>query len=114
MATLMKFIWPGIVASQCLYVLARLGIADLVAASPRTLEELAAASGADATALRRLLRAAISIGVFGEDAEGQFHNTPVSEVLRSDHPESVVLGDDSAFARLLAASGRVIRDRKER
>jgi O-methyltransferase domain/Dimerisation domain len=87
--TLTNFIWPGIVASQCLYVVAKLGIADLVATSPSNLEELAVATKTDAAALRRLLRAAITIGLFCEDGEGRFHNSALSEVLRSDHPQSV-------------------------
>jgi hypothetical protein len=88
--TLMKFIWPGIMVSQCLYVVARLGIADLLAASPKTANELAAETETNAASLSRLLRAAITIGVFEEDDDGRFRNSPLSEVLRSDHPQSVL------------------------
>ena len=42
--------------AQACYVTARLGIADLLAAGPRTAEDLAAATGTHAPALRRLLQ----------------------------------------------------------
>lgn len=47
----------GFWVSQALYVAAKLGIADVVRAGPRTAGEIAAAVAADEAALRRLLRA---------------------------------------------------------
>ena len=55
----------GYRVTQALYVAARLAIADRLAEGPQGSEELARATGADAGALRRLLRALVtSFGVF--------------------------------------------------
>lgn len=78
----------GYQRSQALAVAAELGIADLLT-GPRTAGELAAATGTDATALYRLLRALASIGVFHEDPGCTFRLTPMGELLRRDHPCSV-------------------------
>ncbi len=79
----------GYQRSQALGVAAELGIADLLAAGPRTAAELAAATGSDGPALYRLLRALSSIGVFHEDGECRFSLTVMGELLRRDHPRSV-------------------------
>jgi hypothetical protein len=70
MMTLLKFIWPGIIATQCLYVVAKLRIADLLASSPKTASELSELTDSDTTALERLLRAAITIGLFFRGCSG--------------------------------------------
>ena len=75
--------------SQALAVAARLRIADVLAAGPRTVADLASATDTDAPTLYRLLRALASIGVFTELAERSFANNPASEYLRSDHELSV-------------------------
>ena len=74
--------------SQMVYVAAKLELADLIAAQPRTAAEIATATGAHAPTLYRLLRALASIGIFAEDAEQCFHATPLSETLRRDCPDS--------------------------
>src|SRR5262245_43679313 len=66
----------GFRITQMIHVAARLGIADRLSGGPRTPRELAAASGADESALHRLLRALASIGLFAEDASGAFALTP--------------------------------------
>lgn len=78
----------GFWASQMIYVAARLGIADLLAAGPRTAADLAQASGAHAESLYRMLRALAGLGVFREVDGGRFELTPVAEPLRSDVPGS--------------------------
>jgi hypothetical protein len=75
--------------SQSLYVAAKLGIADLVADEPRTAAELAECTGTDARCLHRILRAIASVGVFAEDTEGRFAQTPMSEYLRANVPGSL-------------------------
>jgi SAM-dependent methyltransferase len=65
-----------------------LRLADHLAAGPRPVEELAAATGTDAGALRRLLRALAARGVFAEVETGCFGLTPLSELLTSRHPLS--------------------------
>jgi hypothetical protein len=83
-----RLIW-GAIPVQAISVTARLGIADLVADGPKTADELASRTQTDSVALRRLLRTLTSLTIFAEDAAGRFLNTPLSETLRFDHPESV-------------------------
>ncbi|GAA2857229.1 methyltransferase [Streptosporangium fragile] len=75
--------------SQAVGVVARLGIADLVAGKPRTSLDLATACEADPRALYRILRATACVGVFAEDDRGRFALTPLAEPLRSDVPGSL-------------------------
>jgi hypothetical protein len=74
----------GFRATQMIHVAAKLGLADLLAAGPRPVEELAAMAGAEPQALHRLLRALASLGIFAEDPAGDFVLTPQAELLRSD------------------------------
>lgn len=74
---------------QAIHVAAKLGIADLVAKAPATADELARTTRSNASALSRLLKFLTSVGIFSEDSSGRFLQTPLSDVLRSDHPQSV-------------------------
>lgn len=74
----------GFRTTQMIHVAAKLGLADLLAAGPRPVEELAAMAGAEPQALHRLLRALASLGIFAEDPAGDFVLTPQAELLRSD------------------------------
>ncbi len=74
--------------AQALHVAAQLGVADLLADGPRTVADLARATGTHGRSLYRLLRALASEGVFVEDAQGRFALTPLAECLRSDVPGS--------------------------
>jgi len=67
---------------------AELGVADELAAGPRTVAELARAAGADEPALLRALRALACNGVFTEEPPGTFALTGPAELLRSGHPYS--------------------------
>jgi O-methyltransferase/methyltransferase family protein len=83
--------------SGAVTVAAQLGVADELAAGPRTAEDIATAVGAHGPSLRRLLRALASVGIFAEDGEHRFANTPLSETLETG-PGSVralakMLGD---------------------
>src|SRR5512135_3707445 len=71
----------GYQLSQCLYVAAKLGIADQLQDGPKHYEELAQASGAHSGALFRLLRALASAGVFNRLENERFALNPVSEYL---------------------------------
>jgi len=86
----------GAWVSQMIHVAAELGLADQLAAGERGCEELAAACGADADSLFRLLRGLASLGIFQETAPRHFALTPLAELLRSDHPQSLRM-----FARML-------------
>jgi SAM-dependent methyltransferase len=70
--------------AQCCYALADLGLADLMAAGPRPVAELAAGAGADERALHRMLRALTAAGLVAEAGPGCFGLTPVTQLLRSD------------------------------
>ncbi|MGA3043571.1 MAG: methyltransferase [Bryobacteraceae bacterium] len=83
----MEYIWPGVIAAQAIYVAAKLRIPDLLASGPKTVEELASDCGAHAPALERLLRALATLEMFAPAPDGRFHNTPLTEMLCSDHPQ---------------------------
>jgi len=79
----------GFAVSQALYVAAKLGLADLIAAGPIAPAALAGQVGAQPDPLRRLLRVLAARQVFREDAEGRFALTPQAEPLRSGVPGSI-------------------------
>lgn len=79
----------GYQVTQAIHVAAVLGIADLLAAGPRTSDDLAAATGAHPDALYRLLRALTGVGVFREEEDRHFALTDLGACLRSDAPEPV-------------------------
>ncbi len=79
----------GYRVSQALAVAARLGIADLLSDGPRSIDELAAATGTHALSLYRLLRVLASEGVFSEQGDGRFALTPLAEPLKADTPDSL-------------------------
>ncbi len=78
----------GYWTTQMVYVAAKLKLADLLAASPRTAEELAKSTETDPPSLYRLLRALASIGIFAEDDQRRFTLTPLAECIRSELPGS--------------------------
>jgi SAM-dependent methyltransferase len=88
----------GYRAAQALYVVAELGIADLLAGGPRSSMELATASGAYGPALLRLLRVAARMGIVVEDEQSRFSLTPLGEPLRTD-----VAGSAHDLVRLFGA-----------
>lgn len=75
--------------SRILYVVADLGIADLIDERPRPAAELADATGVHPRALYRVLRALAGVGIFAEDETGNFHLTPVGATLRRNAPDSM-------------------------
>jgi hypothetical protein len=68
--------------SQCVYVAAKLGIADLLKDGPESSEELAAATKVHAPSLYRILRTLAGFGIFAEDEERRFTLNPMAEHLR--------------------------------
>jgi hypothetical protein len=71
-----------------LHVAAAFGVADAIDEEAADLQTIAARTGLDADALRRILRLLAAHGVFEERADGYAHNA-ASRLLRSDHPESM-------------------------
>ncbi len=74
--------------TQAIYVAAEIGVADLLAAGPRTAREMTRESGLDADSLYRVLRALASVDIFREDQEGRFSLTPLGTLLGSGVPGS--------------------------
>ncbi len=84
--------------TQAIYVAAETGVADLLAAGPKTAEEMAQATGLHGGSLYRVLRALASVGLFREDEEGRFSLTPLGGLLASDLP-----GSKRSLARMAGA-----------
>ena len=78
----------GYWVSQCIYVAAKLAIADHLT-TPQTYEVIALNTGANPKALYRVLRALASVGIFTETELGTFAMTPLAELLRSDSPQTL-------------------------
>jgi O-methyltransferase domain/Dimerisation domain len=79
----------GFQLSQALYAAAKLGVADELHGELKDATSVAAAVGAEAQSLRRLLRTLASIGVFTETEDGRFGLTPLGETLTTDSPASM-------------------------
>ncbi len=79
----------GFRISAALSVAAELGVSDLLADGPRRVAELATAVSANEDTLHRLMRALATVGVYAEQPDGSFANTPLSAELRSDSPASM-------------------------
>ncbi|MEP7212393.1 MAG: methyltransferase [Acidobacteriota bacterium] len=78
----------GAFLAQAIYVAAKLGVADLLAEGPKSVEFLSVATSTDERSLYRVLRSLASAGAFTENDGKVFSNTPMTETLRSDHPRS--------------------------
>lgn len=89
----------GSLASQSVYVAAKLGLADLLSEGPKSVTELAQEADADAPSLYRVLRALASCGVFEEVDNQTFALNSTAKLLRSNVPGSlrdvaVFMGED--------------------
>ena len=71
----------GLAGTQCLYVVAMLGVADALAGGPRPVAEVAREVDADPDALERILRALVGMGVFTQPEPGAFGLSDVGELL---------------------------------
>jgi hypothetical protein len=87
--TLLGLMLDGFGTAIGIFTVARLGIADQLKSGPRTAEELAAATGCDAGALRRLLRMLTPSGIFAERRDGRFAMTRLARPLCAGEPDSV-------------------------
>jgi hypothetical protein len=79
----------GFGPARAIQLAAELRVADRLGDGPRSAEDLATAVSAHPGALYRLLRALAGVGVFTEVEPGRFGLTPVGELLRADHPQSL-------------------------
>ncbi len=79
----------GYRVSQAIYIVAALGIADLLADGPHDSHDLARATDTDEDALYRVLRLLVGVGLFDEVAPRRLSLTPLGVGLRADVPGSV-------------------------
>jgi len=79
----------GFWVSRGVYVIAKLGIPDLLKSGPKTAEELAEATKMHAPSLFRILRALASVGILNSANGDRFAQTPLSETLVTDAPGSL-------------------------
>jgi hypothetical protein len=78
--------FKGYTDTKCLVAANKLGLADLLANGPLTVQELAEASSARADRLGQILVPLRNNGIFSYDATtDKYANTHVSTLLRSDH-----------------------------
>ncbi len=77
--------------SQPIQVAAQLGIADLLADGPRSVEELASETKTHAPTLYRLLRALAGRGIFEEQEGRAFGLTPMSQCLQTGAMRALAL-----------------------
>jgi hypothetical protein len=65
------------------------GSPDSIGDEPVTADEIAPGVGAHARSLYRLLRALSTVGIFRETDDKRFVGSPMSDLLRTDHPGSM-------------------------
>lgn len=74
---------------QALYVVAKLGVADHMTGGALDSIQLASKVGAHPRSLFRVMRSLAGLGVFTQDSSDRFGLTPISQLLRTDNPESM-------------------------
>ena len=79
----------GFQVTQCIYVAAKLNIADLLKDGPRTSKELAQATGTHAPSLYRVLRLLTAIDLLTEDPTHSFALTSLGAYLQTGVPGSM-------------------------
>jgi hypothetical protein len=79
----------GFIPAISLNVAAKLGVADQLSKGPKDVSELAQATHVNEDALYRVMRALSIFGVFKELNGRRFEQTPASDLLRADHPQSL-------------------------
>jgi hypothetical protein len=78
----------GMKMTQALYVVAKLGIADLLTSGPQHVRQLATSTESSERSLYRVLRSLAAVGIFRETEPKVFELTPYADALRSDGPNS--------------------------
>jgi hypothetical protein len=87
-AQVLREMAAGHILPRCLHTVAELGVADALDDAPRSVGQLAVAVGADVDALHRVLRLLAAQGLFELRGDEVLH-TPMSRLLRTDHPRSM-------------------------
>ncbi|MFZ1527892.1 MAG: methyltransferase [Ferruginibacter sp.] len=83
------FLAHSFIISQCLYVAAKLDIAETVSKRSVDVRELAELTNANPDVLSRILRLLYSVGIFRQNENGKVELTPVAGFLRSDMPGTI-------------------------
>lgn len=83
-------------AQQLIYLAVKLGIPDLLRSGARSADDLAQAADVRASALRRVLRGMVSVGLLTEESDATFGLTLMGELLQKSYPGS--LYDDALIA----------------
>ena len=83
----------GFLATQLVYVAAKLGLADVLTGGPHSAAEVAQRVGADRQSLARVMRGLAAEGVLVEDDDGRFELTEVGRALGTLGGAAVVRGD---------------------
>ena len=83
----------GYVATQLLYVAAKLGIPEALSGGPRDGREVAATVGADTLAITRVLRGLAVEGVVDERDDGRFGLTALGESLHTMRGQVIARGE---------------------
>ena len=79
----------GAATGQLVSVAAELGIANLLGDGPKTVEQLADATNTNLHALKSVIRALISLGVFQHTETGAVELNELGEILKADKPETL-------------------------
>lgn len=87
-ARIMRSMVLGRLTTAALHAAAVLAVPDLLHQRPTGAADLAATVGADASALERLLRVMVRLGLLVEDADGVFVLADLGHTLRTDVPGS--------------------------
>jgi hypothetical protein len=85
----MRSLIAGYWVSRLIYVVAKLGIADLLKDGPRMTGDLADAAGVHAPSLYRVMRTLSGYGLFSEIKGQRFKLTTLGATLRTDAPASM-------------------------
>ncbi len=88
--------------SRALYAAAVLDVAGALAGGPKSIDQLATDVGGHPQSLYRVLRALAASGIFEEERDRRFRNTPLSELLRSGATGSLrdlalLFGDETSW-----------------
>ena len=75
--------------SQAVGTVVEIGVPDQLTKGARRCGDIAREADVSEDGLYRLLRALASVGLFAETANRRFKLTPMGQLLRRDHPESV-------------------------
>jgi len=103
----------GYFVSMSLRAAVQYRVAEQLVDGPRTVDQLAQATGTYGPYLRTMLRLLASHGIFREDETGAFALTPLADALRGDAPHSqrmsVLLSTDGIGLRTAAALDETMR-----